>query len=76
MQDSYVNRGTQRLFSVKYLFVEANIAENLLLLEDGLKFLDRCSIHVQFSKLVKEFFYHFLKFDFFYILSPRLHYFS
>ena len=28
-------RGTQRLFSVKYLFGEANIAENFLLLEDG-----------------------------------------
>ena len=29
------NRGTQRLFSLKYLFGEANIAQNFLLLEDG-----------------------------------------
>ena len=28
-------RGTQRPFSVKYLFGEANIAQNFLLLEDG-----------------------------------------
>ena len=28
-------RGTQRPFSVKYLFAEANIAQNFLLLEDG-----------------------------------------
>ena len=28
-------RGTLRLFSVKYLFREANIAQNFLLLEDG-----------------------------------------
>ena len=28
-------RGTQRLFSVKYLFGEANIAYNFLLIEDG-----------------------------------------
>ena len=35
-----------RLFSVKYLFAEANIAENFLLLEDGYKFLDdRFTIH-------------------------------
>ena len=32
-------RGTQRLFSVKYLFGEANIANNFLLLEDGTHFL-------------------------------------
>ena len=28
-------RGAQRLFSVKYLFGEANIAYNFLVLEDG-----------------------------------------
>ena len=28
-------RGTQRLFSVKYLFGQANIALNFLLLEDS-----------------------------------------
>ena len=28
------------MFSVKYLFGEANIAQNFLLLEDGYKFLD------------------------------------
>ena len=39
------------LFSVKYLFGEANIAYNFLWLEDGSKFLDECSNHVQFSKL-------------------------
>ena len=27
--------GTQRLFSVKYLFGKANIAQNFLLLEEG-----------------------------------------
>ena len=31
---------------------EANNAQNSLLLENGLKFLDDCSIHVQFSKLI------------------------
>ena len=45
-------RGTQRLFSVKYRFGEAHIAWNFLLLEDGKRFLDDRSIHVQFSKLV------------------------
>ena len=30
-----VYRGSKRLFSVKYLFGEANIAWNFLLLEDG-----------------------------------------
>ena len=45
-------RGTQRLFSVKYLFGEANATQNFLLLEDSLKFLDDCSIHEQFSKLI------------------------
>ena len=33
-------RGTQRMFSVKYLFREANIAQNFPLLEDGFKLLD------------------------------------
>ena len=33
-------RGTVRPFSVKYLFGEANIAWDFLLLEDGWKFLD------------------------------------
>ena len=46
-----VIRGTQRLFSVKYLIGEANITYNFLLLEDGLTFLDDRSIYVQFSKL-------------------------
>ena len=30
-----LKRGTQRLFSVKYLFGEAKIAYNFLLLEEG-----------------------------------------
>ena len=34
---------------LKYLFGETNISQNFLLLEDGYKFLDDCSIHVQFS---------------------------
>ena len=34
-------KGTQRLFSVKYLFGEANFAQNFLSL--GKKFLDDCS---------------------------------
>ena len=34
----------------KYLFRKANNAYNFLLLEDGYKFLDERSIHVQFSK--------------------------
>ena len=33
-------RGTERLFSVKYLFGEANIALDFLLLEDGYKKID------------------------------------
>ena len=45
-------RGTQRKFSVKYLFAEANIAKNFLLLEYGYKCLDDCSIHVQFPKVI------------------------
>ena len=45
-------RGTQRLFSVKYLFGETNIASNFLLLEDNQKFPDDCSIHVKRSKLM------------------------
>ena len=45
-------RGTQRTFSVKYLFAEANIAKNFLVLEYGYKFLDDCSIHVQFPKVI------------------------
>ena len=45
-------KGTQRLFSVKYLFGEANIAYHFLFLENGLKFLDDRSIHVQSSKLI------------------------
>ena len=36
----------------KYLFGETNIAYNFLLLEDGYKFLDDRSIHVQFSRLI------------------------
>ena len=31
----HILRGTQRLFSVKHLFGEPNIAQNFLLLEDG-----------------------------------------
>ena len=31
----WLHRGTQRLFSVKYLFGEANIAWNFLLPEEG-----------------------------------------
>ena len=31
-------RGTQRLFSLKYLIAEANIAKNFLLLEDDYNF--------------------------------------
>ena len=50
--DSKLNRGTQRLFSVKYLFGEANFAYNFLLLEYGQKFLDERSTQVQFSKLI------------------------
>ena len=46
-----IDRGTQRMFSVKYLNREGNIAYNFLLLEDGYKFLDARSINVQFSKL-------------------------
>ena len=38
------NRGTKRLFSVKYLFWEAKIALNFLWLEEGWKFLDDHSI--------------------------------
>ena len=38
--------------TVQYLFGEANIAANFLLLKDGYKFLDDRSIHVQFSKLI------------------------
>ena len=45
-------RGIQRLFSVKYLFEEVNIAKNFLLLEDGYKFQDERSIRVQFSNLI------------------------
>ena len=41
--------GTKRLFSVKYLFGEANIVQNFLLFKGGYKFLDDRSIHVQFS---------------------------
>ena len=48
-----VNRGTQRLVSVKISVREGNIAYNFLLSKDGLKYLDdRDSIHVQFSKLM------------------------
>ena len=36
--------GTQRLFSVKYLFGEANAAYNFPLLEDALK-ISRCLFH-------------------------------
>ena len=43
-------RGTQRVFSVEYMFGEANIAYNFLLLKEGLKFLHDHSIHVQFSR--------------------------
>ena len=39
-------KGTQRLFSVKYLFWEANNCLNFLLLEDSEKFLDERSLHV------------------------------
>ena len=38
-----IHRGTQRLFSVKYLFGETNIAWNFLLLEYGKEFLDGAS---------------------------------
>ena len=41
--------GTQRLLSINYLFGEGDMAKNFLLLENGLKFLDDRSIHVQFS---------------------------
>ena len=34
-QKENINRGTQQLFSVKYLFGEENIAQNFLWLEDG-----------------------------------------
>ena len=33
-QKVIINRGTQRLFPVKYLFGEENIAQNFLWLED------------------------------------------
>ena len=52
MEPSKANRGTQRLFSVKYRFGEAHITYNFPSLEDGKKVLDDRSIHVQFSKLV------------------------
>ena len=39
-QKENINRGTQQLFSVKYLFGEENIAQNFLWLEDGQKVLD------------------------------------
>ena len=39
------------LFSVKYLFGEANIALNFLWLDEGSKILDDRSNHVQLSKL-------------------------
>ena len=42
-------KGIQRLFSVRYLFGEANFAQNFLSL--GLKFLDDHSIHVQFPMI-------------------------
>ena len=42
----------QRLLSVKYLFGEADLVDNFLLLEGGKKFLNNRSIHVQFSKLI------------------------
>ena len=44
-----LGRGTERLCSVKYLFEEAKIAYNFLLLEESFNFLDGRSIHVQFS---------------------------
>ena len=40
------------MFSLNYLFGEANIAFNFVLLEDGWKFIDDRSIQVQFSKLI------------------------
>ena len=50
--DGILCRGTQQLF---YLFGDANIAKNFLLLEDGWNFLDDHSIHVQFfSKLIQQ----------------------
>ena len=48
----YAGAPKQWLFSVKYLFGEANIAKNFLLPEDSEKFLDDQSIHAQFSKLM------------------------
>ena len=33
--ETFHSQGNQRLFSVKYLFGEANIAKNFLLLEDS-----------------------------------------
>ena len=49
------SRGTQRLFSVKYLLGEADVALNFLLLEDGQKFLDDRSIPVDFRSLSNKF---------------------
>ena len=46
-QTNILARGTQRLFSTKYLFGEANLDWNFLLLEVGKRLLGDCSIHVQ-----------------------------
>ena len=49
-------RSTQRVFSVKYLFGEANIAWNLLQLEDSYKFLDEYFKHTyKFRRLSNKF---------------------
>ena len=45
--DAHLSRCTQRPSSVKYLFGEANVAYNFLLLEDDQTVDDR-SIHLQF----------------------------
>ena len=47
MVDAQLSRCTQRPSSVKYLFGEANVAYNFLLLEDDQTVDDR-SIHLQF----------------------------
>ena len=59
-------RGTQRLFSVKYLFVgEKTCLEFSIAWGRTKKILDNHSIHVQFSKLFKLIPYNFLKLSYF-----------
>ena len=45
--------GTQRRFSRKYMFGEANIAKHFLLSKDHSKLIDDRSIRVLFSKLMQ-----------------------